>query len=231
MTGQCGTDDSLRSRQGEPSDKDGKTPKQRLLPLGEQVIAPADGVSHRLLARRKIAPSARQEWEPNLKVIQQILRLQHLHADGGKLDRQGQSVKTAHNLGNCGGAGSIQVKRGSHGLRPLHKEVDGVSLLNLIGILRGTRVRKIQGTNRKLAFARQAQTEPAGDQEGQLRTPHQQLAQERRRNHNVFEAIQHQEQLRRPQHPGESCLRRFSTNVAQPDCAGNRQTDQVWISD
>jgi hypothetical protein len=48
--------------EGEAALKDGEELELRLLGIVEQVVAPGDGVAHRLLAVGEVARSSSQEW-------------------------------------------------------------------------------------------------------------------------------------------------------------------------
>ena len=62
--------------------------EEALLSLVQQLVAPVDRIAQRSLTLREIPCSAGQQWQAMLKVGQHRLRVQHLDACGGKLDRQ-----------------------------------------------------------------------------------------------------------------------------------------------
>ena len=67
----CVAGDSRGRLQREAADKDGQPAEEDLLLRGEQVVAPGDGVAHRLLAGRQVAPAAGQQRQPLLQPGQQ----------------------------------------------------------------------------------------------------------------------------------------------------------------
>ena len=76
----------------------GRAPARR---IAQQVVAPGDGVAHRLLARGWVAPAAGQQWQALLAGGPSKRRGgSSLDARGRQLDRQRQAVQPAADLGH-----------------------------------------------------------------------------------------------------------------------------------
>ena len=81
--------------------KDRQPAEEDLLLRGEQIVAPGDGIAHRLLACRQGAGAARQERQALLQPLQQGLRREDFDPRGGQLDGQRQPVEPGADLGHA----------------------------------------------------------------------------------------------------------------------------------
>ena len=73
----------------EPVDENAETPKQRAFPLVEQIVAPVDQRTQRLLARQHVAAPARQDAEALIEPAMDLLRAENLDARRSEFDRKG----------------------------------------------------------------------------------------------------------------------------------------------
>ena len=92
--------DGLRGLQREAADEDREPAEEALLLGCQQVVAPGDGIAHRLLPRRQVARASGQQRQPVLKSREQRCGREHLDPRRGQLDGQRQPVQSAADLGN-----------------------------------------------------------------------------------------------------------------------------------
>ena len=107
--------DRLNCRQGEPADEDTEAAEQRLIVRRQEVVAPGDGVAHGALAVVAIPGAAGQQAQPVVQARQDDLGRQGADPVGGELDRQGQTVQAADDVGDdrrvVGGQGKARIGR------------------------------------------------------------------------------------------------------------------------
>ena len=82
----------------EAADEHGQAPKQRLLALEQQVVAPGDRVAQRALALVGVQRAAGQQGQALVEAAQERLRRERAHPRCGQLDRERQAVEPAADL-------------------------------------------------------------------------------------------------------------------------------------
>ncbi|WP_091366725.1 hypothetical protein [Geodermatophilus telluris] len=131
-------------------------------------MAQGDRRSHGLLAPRGVRGGAGQYAEPVVQPGQHRGRWEHGGARGGQLERQGQALQPATDVGDRPGVLPGQRKVRAPGLRPAQEELDrGVGGQHLDRCRRRGR-RSRQRADGELATAAQAQAHLAGDQDDEL---------------------------------------------------------------
>jgi hypothetical protein len=144
--------------------------EQPLLLLGEQVVAPADGVAEGLLPLRQVSRAAGQEREAPAQPPEHRLGVQQPDPGRRQLDGQRQAVQPLADLGDgrrvLGGDGEVWPDLP----RPLREQRDGGVLLDPLGQDRLPRGRQGQRRDRILALAAHPKGRPAGHQRRQPRT-------------------------------------------------------------
>ena len=88
----------------------------------EEIVAPGDGIAHRLLPGRQGPRPSRQQRQALLQALEQRLRWQHLDEGGGQFNGQRQPIEARADLGHGRGVGSGHREVGFHRLRPLDEE-------------------------------------------------------------------------------------------------------------
>ena len=96
---EVGVSDFLCGFERAAAGEDGEGPKEALLLLGEEVVAPLDRRSQRLLPGVCVA-AALEQVEPLREPLQDLLGREHLRAGGRELDREREQVETAAELGD-----------------------------------------------------------------------------------------------------------------------------------
>ena len=92
----------------------GQQLEQALLAGPQQLVAPVHRRPERLLALGQVARPAAQEAQPVAQAIPQDLGREQAQVRRGELDRQGQAVQPAADLGDCRGVvvGQLEVRGG-----------------------------------------------------------------------------------------------------------------------
>ena len=85
----------LRRLEGEAAHEDSQAPEEPLLSRGKEIVAPGDGIAHRLLSRWEIPAATGQERQTPLQTIEECRGREHLDASGSELDGQRQPVQPA----------------------------------------------------------------------------------------------------------------------------------------
>jgi len=93
-----------------------------LLVGGEQVVTPADGAAQRFLAGRYVAQAVDRKHPRPAEMSQQLVRREQLDAGCDQLDRQGQAIQPAAQLGYHGGVGVDNGKIRLNGLGAVQKK-------------------------------------------------------------------------------------------------------------
>ena len=88
----------LGGLQGEAAGEDGQAAQQRLLRLGEQVVAPVDGAAQGLLAGQRRPAAAGQQAEAVVQAGGDLLHREGPDPRGGQLDRQRDAVQPGADL-------------------------------------------------------------------------------------------------------------------------------------
>ena len=92
-------------------------------PWAEQIEAPRERGAQRLMPLGEIALAPAQQRQRLVETRQHRLRRQHAHPGGGELDRQRQAVETAAQFGHCSVVVLIDAEVGAHLARPLLDDV------------------------------------------------------------------------------------------------------------
>ena len=79
--------------------EDGKQIEQPLLPWFEQLVAPLDGGAQRLLAQRRVARAAAQQFKPPAQPVEQRFGREEPQPRRRQLNRQRQTIQPATDLG------------------------------------------------------------------------------------------------------------------------------------
>jgi len=166
-----------------------------LLARVEQVITPGDGVAHGALPRRQVACPAHQQGQALVKARQQRARRQHLDPGGGELDGQRQPVQAVADRGDRGGVLRGEREVGPDAPRPLHEQAHRRRLPQRLDRGEARRVGVGQGQRRhgELLLAARPQQGAARHQHTQRRAPLQQVDDEPRCLHDLFEVVEHQQ--------------------------------------
>jgi hypothetical protein len=114
--------DGLDGLQREPSREDAESREEPLLLRAEEVVAPRDRASERLVALGQVAPLAADDVEAIAQAREEIRQREELRAGGGQLDGERQCVQPATDLGDQGGVLGVAAD----GLGPIPEEVNGV---------------------------------------------------------------------------------------------------------
>ncbi len=109
----------------QPPAKTARQPKERLLGLCQQVVAPGDGIAHGALSQGQVAAAAGQHEQALLQTVKQRARGQDADPGRGQLDGQRQPVKAAADRGNGRGVLGAQRERGLIRRCALQEERDG----------------------------------------------------------------------------------------------------------
>ena len=110
--------DLLGSLERAAASEDGETGEELLLLGREQVVAPLDRRSERLLAGIRVA-AAFEQVEPLREALEDLRRRERLRSRGGELDGERERVEAGAQLGDLGGGLE---------LRALAEEGDGFGL-------------------------------------------------------------------------------------------------------
>ena len=126
-----------------PTGENREAGEEPLLVGIEQVIAPGDGVAHRLLARGEIARPALEDVQPAVEPSQQRIWREQTDARGGKLDGQRQAVQPRTDLDHGRGIVGRDLEAGLDRLRAIDEEANRICTPDLVdrgGCFFGARV-------------------------------------------------------------------------------------------
>lgn len=82
-------------------DEDSHPAEQHLLLGSEQVVAPVDERTERLLAWKRSAAPARKDLEAFVETLGEVGDAQDLHPSRGEFNRQRNAVQTTADLADC----------------------------------------------------------------------------------------------------------------------------------
>ena len=183
--------DRLGGIEREATDEDPKPPKQALLRVAEQVVAPSDRVAHGLLAQGQVPRAATEQGEPLLQALQQRRRRQGLDACRGQLDRERETVDAADDLGDHrhGFGGGVEIRLDSP--CTFDEEPDRSGDLGFLCIRQCV---DRERSDREFSFARNPKPDATGYQQHHFGAGVQDPEQLRRGDDHLLEVVQHEEQ-------------------------------------
>ena len=117
--------DDLDVRECAPSSEDRYAPKQALLRLVEQRVAPVDRGAQRLLPLGSVARARREHVEGVVEPLEQRVRGEEAKSGGCELERQRQTVQPSANRRDGVGVLGREVERASDRSGALDEELDG----------------------------------------------------------------------------------------------------------
>ncbi|OPZ86620.1 MAG: hypothetical protein BWY76_00859 [bacterium ADurb.Bin429] len=120
--------DLLRGIQRPPSDEDRQPAQHRLFDRRQQIVAPVNEGTQRLLSGKSAAIAARQQAEAVIQARGDLLERHGAHARGRQFNRQRDAVKVDAELRQRRRVSTRQFERGLHGKRAVHEETDGFIL-------------------------------------------------------------------------------------------------------
>jgi len=118
--------------QGKSAGEDAQAPQHGLLDCRQQLVAPVDGVSKRLMTRQRNPRASRKQTETVTKTFEDLLDRENPCSDRSQLDRQGQTIKPSTKTDDGHLVGATQLETARCGRRPLGKQHDGLVLLKLL---------------------------------------------------------------------------------------------------
>ena len=213
----AGDADGLGRVEGPAAHEHAESLEELALRLVEQVVAPGDGRPERLLARRQVARSTREERQTIAESRQDGLRAQEAKAGRRELDRQRQAVEPCRDLGDGRGVlvGDLEVRAGRDG--SLDEQADR-------GVLRQrgnpqplVNAGQLEGWHRKLLLATDPQDGPGGDDDLERLGPAEQLGNRGRGRQQLLEVVEHEQRPAGAQRLDEALERRPSAGKRHPD--------------
>jgi hypothetical protein len=96
--------------------------------VGEEVIAPRDGLAQRALARGHVCSPAGRELEPALESAEEGRRRQHLAPGRGELDGERESIEPLADLGDDRRGLVCELEVGSDGAGSFQEQHHRVGL-------------------------------------------------------------------------------------------------------
>jgi rhodanese-related sulfurtransferase len=116
--------DRDRTRQREAVHEYAQSTHERAFAIVEQVVAPVDERTQRLLAREHIAPAPGEHAKAFVQPLAQLLRAQNLDPGGGQFDCQRNPVEAPADLGDDRRIIVAQHKANIDGLRAVDEELN-----------------------------------------------------------------------------------------------------------
>ena len=173
--------------------EDREPAKEHTLVVGQQVIAPPDGIAHGAQSVRHIPPFPIEQRKAVDQARLDRLRGEHLDSGGGELDRQWKAVEpdadVRHRRGRLRRDRKIRFDR----LGALHEELGRLRAKQLV--YRGMTIRKRHGGHWKFMLARDVKRLAAGNQHGEGRTVDQKVGEIGCDRHDLFEVVDHQQEV------------------------------------
>jgi hypothetical protein len=153
--------------QGEAADEDREAAEERPLLGCQEVVAPSDGVAHRLETGGQVARAAGQEREATLQPRDERCRREDARPRRRQLDRQRQPVEAPAEGGDGGGVGIGQREGRIGGAGTLDEERDRRSLRQDVETGPCLVGRQWEGRDGVLLLAGEAEPRPARRQDVQ----------------------------------------------------------------
>src|SRR5437763_11605114 len=163
--------------QREGSAEGGQAQEDALEARVEQVVAPLDRRTQRLLTLGRIARAAGEQRETSLEPFEQERRVENLHPRGRERERKRQPIEASADLLH----GVVEADIAVHLPCPLDEELDGLRLRKRI--------------QRELALAGQTKANTTRCQELQLRRTRKQLADFIGSRQKMLEVVEKQQSL------------------------------------
>ena len=205
--------------------------EEPLLGGAQELVAPLDRRAQRLLPLGQIAGAAAEVLEAAAESIPERLRREEVQARGGELDRQRQPVEPATDLGHGGGVVVREAEVGPDAARPLHEQLDGLELVELVRrrLTMGLRDRQRQRRHRDDVLASDPECLPARHEQLQAGAVRQQLDDRGRRDRDLLEVVEDEQDLLGAELPPELVERRSIDRVGDPDGRGRQREDGIGI--
>src|SRR5579864_5136094 len=181
--------------QGSTPHEDREHTEQPLFLDRQEGIRPGQGVAQGVLASGQIPRSSGQNGQAMREALRECRQRQELEAGGGQLKRQGQPIQAPADLRNQRGSAGVKLHGGLNLVCPLEEERYGSIVGERLLVWKACWIGQGQRLDDQLAFAPHPQRLPARHQDFELRTGSQQLEQEWRRLHHLFEVVQDEQQV------------------------------------
>ena len=184
------------------------------VPLGlvQEVVAPVDGRTHGLLARRRIAATGRGRVERRSEVVEEHTRGEHARPRGDELDGERQAVDTTADLVRGTDILLVPHDVGPDRADPLHEERHGVRE-------RGDAV---------LVLALEPQRLATGREHLQVAGGFEQARDERGGREDVLEVVQDEQEPAPAETAGEARFR-VRPGRGEPDRVGDRRRNELGV--
>jgi len=205
--------------------------EQRLLLLGQQVVAPGDRVPQRAQALGQVGGAAGEQGQPVGQARQQRLGRQDLDPGGGQLDRQRQPVEPAADLRDRRRIVVGEAEGRVGGVRPLDEERHRGDGRQDGGRRHRRRIGHGQRRHRILPFGPDAEGRAARRQDRQPGATIEERRQLGSDRHHLLQVVQQEQQVAASQRRRQGAPQRHAGNLAHAEGLGDRRDNEVGVAD
>ena len=203
---------------------------QPLLPGLQELVAPVHRRAQRLLPLREVARPAAEQAQPVAQSIPEHVGREQAQARRRQLDRQGQAVQAAADLGHGRSVVVGQLEVGPDDLRPIHEQLD---CLVAADPARGRSLapfrRQGERRDRVHLLCPHVERLPAGREHRQPGALAEQAGDHAGRFGDLLEVVEHEQRSPVPEPVDELVLQRALDDLAEPGRARDRHQDGVRV--
>lgn len=183
--------------------------------VGQKVVRPRDGITHRLQACREIACTTDEHLQAIGEPGKQRGGREDFDPGGRKLDRQRQAIETAADLDDGGRVSFREREVRPHRPCPLDKERHGWVPGKLLQIEPPCQIRERKGLDAELLLAAQAKRNAARDEGAKLRACPKEPGKLRCCRDHLLEVIEDQQVSLGLEQRNEQARQRLSASLNQ----------------
>ncbi len=222
--------DLLERLQREAADKNRQVPEKLLLTGREQIVAPGDRRSHRLLMQWQVSPTAGKQWERMPETHLQRRWRKHLDPRGGQFNGQRQTIETAADIDDCRPVllGEREIRFDALG--PQHKKSDRVGTIQVLQRWIAWYLHDLERSDWILVLAGDLQAGTAGRQNRERGATRQEIRHNGRSCDNLLEIIEQQQQLMVEKSRLDDLAQLNPGGFAYPEHTCDGRKHQWWIT-